>query len=474
MKPIIALVGRPNVGKSTLFNRLTKSRDALVADHSGLTRDRIYGDVESNDCAFILIDTGGLTEHDDGMSGLMRKQAELAINECDLVLFLVDGRAGLTAADEIIADDLRNVDKPILLIVNKSEGEQREVVAADFYSLGLGEPQVISASQGRGISAVFDSLKEALPEVEVYGDEVAEDMSNTIRLAVLGRPNVGKSTLINRMLGEERVVAFDEPGTTRDSIHIPFEKDGTDYILIDTAGVRRRSKVSEMLEKFSIVKTLQALEEANVVILVLDAHEGIVEQDLHLAGLIIESGRAVVIAVNKWDGLDKSEREWVTTNIERRLPFLNFAQTHFISALHGSGVGLLFKTVKQAYSSAMSQLPTPRLTRVLEDAVADHPPPLVHGRRIKFRYAHLGGKNPPRIIIHGNQTDATPNSYRRYLENTFREVLKLHGTPIRIEFKTGDNPFKDKKSRVEGTQNTKRQKPASRTKSKPRSSSGSK
>lgn len=465
MKPIIALVGRPNVGKSTLFNRLTRSRDALVADFSGLTRDRIYGTVNSDDCSFILIDTGGLTEQSDDMSDLMRKQAQLAIEESDLIFFLVDGRAGLTAADQIIAKDLRNVDKPILLVVNKSEGEQREIIAAEFYALGFGEPMVISASQGRGITHLMDGLKQALPSVEVIEEEtIPEDTSHVIRLAVLGRPNVGKSTLINRMLGEERVVAFDEPGTTRDSIHIPFEKDGTEYILIDTAGVRRRSKVSEMLEKFSIVKTLQALEDANVVILVLDAHEGIVEQDLHLAGLIIQSGRAVVIAVNKWDGLDKSEREWVTTNIERRLPFLNFAQTHFISALHGSGVGLLFKSVKQAYNSAMAQLPTPRLTRVLEDAVSDHPPPLIHGRRIKFRYAHLGGKNPPRIIIHGNQTDATPNSYRRYLENTFREVLKLHGTPIMVEFKQGDNPFKDRKNTLTDRQVEKRKRMIKRSK----------
>ncbi len=460
MKPIIALVGRPNVGKSTLFNRLTASRDALVADHSGLTRDRIYGTVKLEDSSFILIDTGGLTDYSDNMSDLMRKQAQLAIEEADLIFFLVDGRSGLTAADEAVADNLRNVGKPVLLVVNKSEGAQREMVAADFYSLGLGEPQVISASQGRGMSLLMDSLKQALPSViAMESEEEKQDSSNTIRLAVLGRPNVGKSTLINRIMGEERVVAFDEPGTTRDSIHIPFEKDGTDYILIDTAGVRRRSKVSEMLEKFSIVKTLQALEYANVVILVLDAHEGIVEQDLHLAGLIIASGRAVVIAVNKWDGLEKAEREWVTTNVERRLPFLHFAQTHFISALHGSGVGLLFKSVKQAYSSAMAQLPTPRLTRILEDAVADHQPPLVHGRRIKFRYAHLGGKNPPRIIIHGNQTDATPNSYRRYLENTFRDVLKLHGTPVMIEFKKGDNPFKGRKNKSADHQQAKRHRP---------------
>jgi GTPase len=454
MKPVIALVGRPNVGKSTLFNRLTRSRDALVADHSGLTRDRIYGTSKVEGCDFILIDTGGLTEQSDDMSDLMRKQAQLAIDEADIIFFLVDGRSGLTPADEKVAQKLRNVGKSVLLLVNKTEGEQREMVAAEFYSLGLGEPQVISATQGRGINDLMDVLIKELPSVVPIENEFEEDeqKDKIIRLAVLGRPNVGKSTLINRIMGEERVVAFDEPGTTRDSIHIPFEKDGTEYILIDTAGVRRRSKVSEMLEKFSIVKTLQALEDANVVLLILDAHQGIVEQDLHLAGLIIESGRAVVIAVNKWDGLDKTEREWVASNIERRLPFLNFANTHFISALHGSGVGLLFKSVKQAYESAMAKIPTPRLTRVLEDAVSEHQPPLVHGRRIKFRYAHLGGKNPPRIIIHGNQTEATPNSYRRYLENTFRDVLKLHGTPIRIEFKQGDNPFKGRKVKPEDRQ----------------------
>jgi GTPase len=455
MKPVIALVGRPNVGKSTLFNRLTRSRDALVADHSGLTRDRIYGTSKVEGCDFILIDTGGLTEQSDNMSDLMRKQAQIAIDEADVIFFLVDGRSGLTPADEKVAQQLRNVGKSVLLVINKTEGEQREMVAAEFYALGLGEPQVISATQGRGIANLMDVLKTEVPSVVPIESEFEEDdvqKDQIIRLAVLGRPNVGKSTLINRIMGEERVVAFDEPGTTRDSIHIPFEKDGTDYILIDTAGVRRRSKVSEMLEKFSIVKTLQALEDANVVLLILDAHQGIVEQDLHLAGLIIESGRAVVIAANKWDGLEKSEREWVASNIERRLPFLNFANTHFISALHGSGVGLLFKSVKQAYESAMAKIPTPRLTRVLEDAVAEHQPPLVHGRRIKFRYAHLGGKNPPRIIIHGNQTEATPNSYRRYLENTFRDVLKLHGTPIRIEFKQGDNPFKGRKTKPEDRQ----------------------
>jgi GTP-binding protein len=459
VKPVIALVGRPNVGKSTLFNRLTKTRNALVADHEGLTRDRIYGNARHDEAEFILIDTGGLTVQGDDMSDLMRKQAELAIVEADLILFLVDGKAGVVPADELIAKQLRNVGKPVLLVINKTESEQRELAAADFYRLGLGEPEVISATQGRGISNLMNTLMRELPSIRIVESEeedAEEDTSGDIRLAVVGRPNVGKSTLVNRLLGEDRVVAFDEPGTTRDSIYIPFEKEGTKYILIDTAGVRRRSKVSEALEKFSIVKTLQAIEAANVVLLVLDAHDGIVDQDLHLAGLIIESGRAVVIAVNKWDGLEKQEREWVATNIERRLPFLSFAKTHFISALHGSGVGLLLKSVKTAYGSALAKIPTPQLTRVLEEAVADHQPPLVNGRRIKYRYAHLGGKNPPRIIIHGNQTEATPNSYRRYLENYFRTALKLQGTPVMIEFKTSENPFQERKKKQPETPQEKR------------------
>ncbi|MDT8311099.1 MAG: ribosome biogenesis GTPase Der [Methylophaga sp.] len=459
MKAVVALVGCPNVGKSTLFNRLTRRRDALVADFAGLTRDRIYGQVRHEDAEFILIDTGGLTDQTDNMAELMRKQAQLAIDEADFILFMVDGRHGRSPSDDLIAQLLRNVGKPVMLIINKTEGEQREIAAADFYSLGMGEPEVISASQGRGIDGLLRRVVNALPSAveDPSEDEVADVDDGRIRLAVVGRPNVGKSTLVNRLLGEERVVAFDEPGTTRDSIYIPFEKDDTHYILIDTAGVRRRSKVSEALEKFSIVKTLQAIEVANVVLLVLDAQEGIVEQDLHLAGLIIESGRAVVIAINKWDGLEKQEREWVATNIERRLPFLSFAKTHFISALHGSGVGLLLKSVKQAYGSALTKIPTPRLTRALEDAVADHPPPLVNGRRIKFRYAHLGGKNPPRIIIHGNQTESTPQSYRRYLENYFRTALKLHGTPVIVEFKTSDNPFRDRQLQPNQKQQEKRQ-----------------
>ena len=466
MKPVIALVGRPNVGKSTLFNRLTKTRNALVADYAGLTRDRIYGNAVYDDAEFILIDTGGLTVQGDDMSDLMRKQAELAINEADLILFVVDGKAGVVPGDDLIARQLRNVGKPVVLVVNKTESEQRELAAADFYQLGLGEPEVISATQGRGISDLMSTLMTVLPAMQITASEKIEERDNEIRLAIVGRPNVGKSTLVNRLIGEERVVAFDEPGTTRDSIYIPFEKDGNHYVLIDTAGVRRRSKVSEALEKFSIVKTLQAIEAANVVLLVLDAHEGIVDQDLHLAGLIIESGRAVVIAINKWDGLEKQERQWVATNIERRLPFLSFAKTHFISALHGSGVGLLLKSVKKAYGSALAKIPTPQLTRILEEAVADHQPPLVNGRRIKFRYAHLGGKNPPRIIIHGNQTEATPNSYRRYLENYFRTALKLEGTPVMIEFKTSENPFRERKQPVERPQEKRKRMILNRAKKK--------
>ena len=439
--PIVALVGRPNVGKSTLFNQLTQSRHALVADYAGLTRDRIYGKVNIRHFMFTLIDTGGLIELSGDMSDLMREQAELAIEESDLIFFLVDGHIGLTVADEVIANNLRGIDKPVMLVVNKAEGKPTDIVAAEFYALGLGEPTVISALRGQGITHLLTTLQTFNPRVALAKHDGGKEVDNVIRLAVLGRPNVGKSTLVNQMLNEKRMIVFNAPGTTRDSIHIPFKKDGTDYVLIDTAGVRRRSKVKAQLEKLSIVKTLQSLDDAHVALLMLDAQAGICEQDMHLAGLILQSGRALVIAVNKWDDLAKSERQWISANIERRLSFLNFADIHFISALYGRGIDPLFASTRKAYYSAMTQLSTAALNRVLERAVIDHPPPLVKGRRIKFRYAHLGGKNPPRIIIHGNQTDNAPRSYRRYLENTFRDVLKLQGTPVLVEFKQGANPF---------------------------------
>ncbi|NQY51095.1 MAG: ribosome biogenesis GTPase Der [Piscirickettsiaceae bacterium] len=452
MKPVIALVGQQNVGKSTLFNRLTKNRNALVADYHGVTRDRIYGTAKINSCDFILIDSGGLTKQEDNISNQIRQQAHLAIDEADFILFLVDGIMGVSPLDEILAQQLLNIGKPVLLVINKTEGKKSVVSVSEYYSLCLGEPQFISATQGRGIVDLIDVLKIKHPSIVSAthhtdvgdSDELIQD--NHIVLAVLGRPNVGKSTLINQILGEKRVIALDEPGTTRDSIYIPFKKDGSHYILIDTVGIRRRSRVSGMLEKFSIVKALQSLHNANVVILMLDTCEGIVEQDLRLAGLIIDSGRALVIVSNKCDKVKSSDRSWVSYNIKRRLPFLTFANIHFISALHGRGINSLFKSVQQSYASAMSDISTSKLTQILEDAVAEHQPPLVHGCRIKFRYTHLGGKNPPRIIIHGNQTYLTPNNYRRYLENTFRKALNLRGTPIKIEFKQGDNPFMVRKN----------------------------
>lgn len=447
MKPAIVLIGRQNVGKSTLFNRLTKNRNALVADYHGVTRDRIYGTAKIDGCDFILIDTGGLTEQEDNISCQIRQQAHLAIHEAHFILFLVDGIIGVSPLDEMLAQQLRNVGKPVLLVINKIEGEKSEISVSEYYSLRLGEPQFVSATQGRGIVDLIDVLKIKHPSIVSsvspadVGDNDDVIQNKAISLAILGRPNVGKSTLINQIIGENRVIALDEPGTTRDSIYIPFERNGRDYVLIDTVGIRRRSRVSEMLEKFSIVKALQALHNANVVILMFDTYEGIVDQDLKLAGLVVDSGRALVIVNNKCDKIKKSDRAWISRNIKRRLPFLTFVNIHFISALYGRGVNSLLESVQQAYASAMSEISTSKLTRILEDAVAEYQPPLVHGRRIKFRYTHLGGKNPPRIIIHGNQTYFTPNNYRRYLENTFRKALNLRGTPIKIEFKQGENPF---------------------------------
>ena len=452
MKPVITLVGRPNVGKSTLFNRLTHSRAALVADLPGLTRDRIYGDGKVGDRPYMVVDTGGLSGDEQDIAGLMAGQARLAMQEADVILFLVDGRNGPAAGDERIADYLRQLGKRIYVAVNKSEGANPHVAVAEFQALGLGQPYAISAAHGDGVAGLMEAVLAELPEaVEEPGDG-----QEGIRVAVVGRPNVGKSTLINRMLGEERVLVFDLAGTTRDSIYIPYERDGQRYVLIDTAGVRRRARGDEAVEKFSVVKTLQAIDAAHVVIMVLDAREGVHAQDLTLAGMVVERGRALVMVVNKWDGMPPDQREQMKKDIDRRLPFLDFAEMYFVSALHGSGVGNLFDAVISACGAAMRKFSTPELTRMLNDAVSHYPPPLVKGRRIKLRYAHQGGSNPPLIIIHGNQTAAVPAAYQRYLINTFRERFRLRGTPLRVEFKTGANPYADRKNVLTKRQTAKR------------------
>ena len=452
MLPVIALVGRPNVGKSTLFNRLTRSRDALVADQPGLTRDRKYGTGKLGSQPYVVVDTGGISGDQNGIDLLMEQQVRQAIGEADHILFLLDAREGCTGGDEIIAQELRRTGKPVTLAVNKSEGLDETLAGSDFYRLGFGEPQLIAAAHGRGVKGLIESVLKALPP-----SEALEPEEPGIQIAVVGRPNVGKSTLVNRLLGEERVVAFDQPGTTRDSIFIPFERNDRRYTLIDTAGVRRRARITEAIEKFSIIKTLQAIEQANVVLMVLDARQGVGEQDATLAGHVLESGRALILVVNKWDGLDQEQREWIKDEIERKLPFLAFARHHFISALHGSGVGDLYAMVESVYASAMRDLSTPDLTRLLEAITQEHQPPLVHGRRIKLRYAHQGGKNPPIIVIHGNQTSEVPDSYKRYLVNRFRQALKLKGTPIRIEFRSGQNPYEGKKNTLTKRQVQKRQ-----------------
>ena len=453
MLPVIALVGRPNVGKSTLFNRLTKTRDALVADAPGLTRDRKYGIGRLGPRPYVVVDTGGIGDDASGVDLLMEQQVQLAISEADHVLLLTDGRDGLTAGDQLIVAGLRRTGKPLTLVVNKTDGLDFDSVGGDFFALGLGEPVPIAAAHGRGVHGLIDRVLHALPESET---DLAPAHDAGIQIAVVGRPNVGKSTLVNRLLGEDRVVTFDEPGTTRDSINIPFERNGTRYTLIDTAGVRRRARISEAVEKFSVIKTLQSMEQANVVLLVLDAKQGISDQDAGLAGHVIESGRALVVVINKWDGLSEDERRRVKSEMQRRLPFLDFAEWRFVSALHGSGVGHLLAAVDAAYGAATSDLKTAELTRVLEDAVAEHQPPLVRGRRIKLRYAHQGGRNPPVIVVHGNQTGEVPASYRRYLMNRFRDVFRLRGTPLRIEFKTGENPYAGKRNRLTERQRKKR------------------
>lgn len=444
MIPVIALVGRPNVGKSTLFNQLTRSRDALVANYSGLTRDRKYGEAKIGSRPFIVIDTGGISGDEEGIDSQMAGQSLTAIEEADAVLFIVDAREGLNAVDQALAKHLRQRNKAFHLIVNKIDGLNEDVAIADFYSLGVESIHAIAASHGRGVRSMIESVLAQFPEEETVDLDAA--YPNSIRVAVVGRPNVGKSTLVNRLLGEDRVVVYDEPGTTRDSIYIDYERNGQSYTLIDTAGVRRRKNITLTVEKFSIVKTLKAISDAHVVILIMDAHEGIVDQDLHLLGQCIDAGRGLVLAVNKWDGIEADTRDWIKSELNRRLQFADYADTHFISAMHGTGVGHLYKSINAAYQSATRKLQTNALTRILEGAVFDHPPPMIDSRRIKLRYAHAGGQNPPLIIIHGNQTGKVPNSYQRYLEKVFRRELKLHGTPVRIEFKTGENPFAGKRS----------------------------
>ena len=442
MKPVIAIVGRPNVGKSTLFNRLTRSRDALVADFSGLTRDRHYGNGRVGDREFICIDTGGFEPvAKTGILAEMAKQTKQAVVKADVVIFLVDARLGMAPQDRVIADFLRKTGRPVILAVNKAEGMSHATVTADFYELGLGEPVAISSAHGDGVRAM---IEEALDSLNLPDEpEEALGADKPVRIAVVGRPNVGKSTFINTLIGEERVIAFDMPGTTRDAIDVPFTRNGKPYVMIDTAGLRKRGKVFEAIEKFSVVKTLQAIADANVVILMLDAQQDISEQDAHIAGFIVDAGRALVLAVNKWDGMDDYQKERARTDIARKLRFLDFANVHPISAIKGFGIKELFKDVDAAYAAAMSKLPTPKLTRILEEAVEFQQPKRVGMSRPKMRYAHQGGSNPPIVVIHGNALSGVTDSYRRYLEGRFREAFKLRGTPLRLEFKTGQNPFVD-------------------------------
>ncbi|WP_456296787.1 ribosome biogenesis GTPase Der [Vibrio sp. AK197] len=482
MLPVVALVGRPNVGKSTLFNRLTRTRDALVADFPGLTRDRKYGQAKLGEHEFIVIDTGGIDGSEEGVENEMARQSLAAIDEADVVLFLVDGRAGLTPSDVSIANHLRRTEKPSYLVVNKVDGIDVDAASADFWQLGMESMYQIAAAHGRGVSSLIDRvlnpfaeklLKESQQIEDLTGDEQPEQeqlefteeeaeqefqrlQDQPIKLAIIGRPNVGKSTLTNRILGEERVVVYDMPGTTRDSIYIPMERDGREYVLIDTAGVRRRKRINETVEKFSVVKTLKAIEDANVVMLIIDARENISDQDLSLLGFALNAGRSIVLAVNKWDGLDSEVKEYVKKELDRRLGFVDFARIHFISALHGTGVGHLFESVQEAYKSATTRVGTSVLTRIMKIATEDHQPPMVRGRRVKLKYAHAGGYNPPIIVIHGNLVNELPDSYKRYLMNYYRKSLEIMGTPIRIQFQNSENPFEKKTTKATLSQERKR------------------
>ncbi len=454
MLPVIALIGRPNVGKSTLFNRLTRSRDALVADYPGLTRDRKYGFGKLGPIPYLVIDTGGVAGGEEGIDEAMVEQTVRALSEADAAIIMVDGRSGLTAADEHVAELARRHAKKTWLAVNKAEGLDQAMANSEFHGLGLGEPVAVSAAHGDRISALMDKVLEVF-DADAADEETTDD-DQELRIAIVGRPNVGKSTLGNRLLGEDRLVVYDQPGTTRDSIAVPFERNDRKYQLIDTAGIRRKARVHEAIEKFSIVKALQAIERAEVVIAVLDAQEGVTEQDVSLLGLVMERGRALVVVTNKWDGLSSEQRKKVRDDLERRLPFLDFAERITISALHGTAVGDLLPAVERAHAAAYRDMSTTELSRELEAAVMAHPPPLVRGRRIKLRYAHQGGRNPPVIVIHGNQTDKLPEAYRRYLINRFRKAFKLRGTPVRLSFKTSDNPYKGRRNKLTPRQERKR------------------
>lgn len=440
MIPVIAIVGRPNVGKSTLFNCMTKTRDALVADMPGVTRDRQYGQGKLGTKPYIVIDTGGIGEGETGIEEHMTHQARLAMQEADEIIFLVDGRAGVMPADQDVATELRRLNKKIYLVVNKTDGLDPDVAISDFYRLGLGEAHAIAASHGRGVTSLLEQITEAFPDAA----DAANEQEKGIKVAIIGKPNVGKSTLVNRMLGEERVIVFDQAGTTRDSIEIPLERHGKRYTIIDTAGIRRRGRINETIEKFSVVKALQAIESAHVVIYVIDARENISDQDLSLLGYILEAGRSLVLAINKWDGLNNEIRDNVKEEVDRRLAFVSFAKLNYISALHGTGVGNLFDDVEDAYESAMLPMSTSKLTNYLLEAVSGYSPPMSSGRRIKLRFANPGGHNPPIIVIHGNQTEKLPDSYKRYLINFYRKKFKLVGTPLRLQFKSSTNPFKKK------------------------------
>jgi len=458
MLPVIALIGRPNVGKSTLFNRLTRSRDAIVADYPGLTRDRQYGYGKLGPVPYIVVDTGGVAGGEEGIAELMVEQTVLALKEADVAIVMVDGRSGRTSADNHVAELARKHAKSTWLVVNKAEGLDQDIAGGEFHSLGIGQPVAISAAHGDRIQSLMDEV--LLPFVEAEDEEAAADNEGDdkpLRIAVIGRPNVGKSTLINRLIGEDRLVVFDQPGTTRDSVAVPFERDQKKYTLIDTAGVRRKSRVYETVEKFSIIKALQAMERAQVVLPILDASEGVTDQDVSLIGLAVERGRALVVIANKWDGLSSDQRRQLKSDLERKLPFLDFAERMTISALHGTAVGDVLPAAQRAYRAATRDMSTTELTKELEAALVAHSPPLVRGRRIRLRYAHQGGRNPPVIVIHGNQTDRLPDAYRRYLINRFRKAFRLKGTPVRLSFKTSDNPYKGKRNKLTPRQERKRQ-----------------